>query len=228
MCGRFAQYTPKKELAKTFHVTAQLDLRDSPRYNIAPTQTITAIRSSLEDGGREFAALRWGLIPRWASDAQIGNKTFNARAETLTERPTFREPFQRRRTLIPADGFFEWAKQGGRKQPLFFYMADRWPFAFAGLWDSWRDSEGQLVESCTIITTTPNELLAQAHDRMPAILEERDYDLWLDPTITKPAHVLPLLRSYPAEQMTAHPVSLLVNNVRIDCPDCIAPQLPHS
>lgn len=157
-----------------------------------------------------------GLIPRWARDKEIGSKTFNARAETVAEKPSFREPFKRRRCLIPVDGFFEWQRREDKKQPHYFYMSEGQPFAFAGLWDSWMDSTGEEVESCTILTTTPNELLSPYHDRMPVILSTEDFGLWLDRDVTKPEHLTPLLIPYAAERMTSHAVSLLVNNVRKD------------
>jgi putative SOS response-associated peptidase YedK len=225
MCGRYANYTSFKELAKYFGVP-EITVPENPRYNIAPTQDVAAVRMSPEGEGRELAMLRWGLIPHWAKDPAIGSKTFNARAETVAEKPSFREPFKRRRCLIPADGFYEWRRRGDRKQPHYFYMSDGEPFAFAGLWDSWRnqDGEGEQVESCTIITTTPNELLSSYHDRMPVILKEADYDLWLDADVSKPALLTPLLRPVPADLMSSHPVSLLVNGVRTDEPSCIEPK----
>lgn len=164
MCGRFAQRKPSKVIAKTFGVEVPELL---PRFNIAPTQPVLAVREA--DGAREAAWLRWGLIPSWAGELPQGAGLFNARSETVTEKPSFRDSFKRRRCLIPADGFYEWQKLGSRKRPHFFYMRGEVPFAFAGLWDSWQDSKGEEVETCTILTTTPNELLSTVHDRMPVV-----------------------------------------------------------
>jgi putative SOS response-associated peptidase YedK len=224
MCGRYTRTTSLKELAEIFGVSNVPETEERPRYNIAPTQTIAAVRQSQEEGGRAFARMRWGLIPNWAKDAAIGAKMCNARAETVTEKPSFREPFKRRRCLIPADGFYEWQRQGGRKQPFLFRMKDGRPFAFAGLWDVWGDGEGEDVETCTILTTEANELLAPVHDRMPVILDASSYRLWLDPSVSKPDVLLPLLAPFPSERMATYPVSTLVNNVSNDAPSCIEPK----
>lgn len=226
MCGRFALMTPAEQLAMQFGLpeTAVATLPPSvPRYNIAPTQPVVAIRLA-EDGQRELTFFHWGLIPSWAKDIKIGSRMINARSETVTEKPSFRTAFKRRRCLIPADGFYEWQKQANGKQPMFIRPAEseERPFALAGLWEVWRDPDGSALQSCTILTTTPNELMAPIHDRMPVIVEPEDFDLWLNPE-PDPEQGLHLLRPYPAEKMTAYPVSTVVNNPRNETPDCIQP-----
>lgn len=226
MCGRFALMTPTEQLAILFAVdqTTVSALPPSvPRYNIAPTQPVAAIRLG-ENGQRELTFFRWGLIPSWAKDINIGARMINARSETVAEKPSFRAAFKRRRCLIPADGFYEWQKLNGGKQPMFIHPAEgeKRPFALAGLWEVWRDPDGSALQSCTILTTKPNELIAPIHNRMPVIIEEEDYDLWLHPE-PNPELGLHLLRPYPAEKMTAYPVSTLVNNPRNETPECIQP-----
>ena len=166
--------------------------------------------------------MRWGLIPSWATDPAIGNRLANARSESVLEKPAFRAAMRRRRCLIPADGFYEWKKNGRNKQPYLIGLRDGRLFAFAGLWEAWEGADHSYVESCTILTTTPNELMAPIHDRMPVILPAEAYGPWLDPAVP-PAEVLAWLRPLPADQMTAYPVSTLVNNPRNDRPECVAP-----
>ncbi|MBK8900866.1 MAG: SOS response-associated peptidase [Anaerolineaceae bacterium] len=226
MCGRFALMTSTEQLAMLFDVpeTAVAALPPSvPRYNIAPTQPVAAIRLG-ENGEREFTFFHWGLIPSWSKDIKMGARMINARSETVTEKPSFRNAFKRRRCLIPADGFYEWQKQADGKQPMFIRPSDgaERPFALAGLWEVWRDPDGSELQSCTIVTTTPNELMAAIHNRMPVIVEPEDYDLWLNPE-PDPEQGLHLLRPYPAEKMVAYPVSTLVNNPRNDTAQCIQP-----
>lgn len=226
MCGRFALMTSTEQLALVFEVneTAVSALPHSvARYNIAPTQPVAAIRLA-ENGQREFTFFHWGLIPSWAKEMKIGSRMINARSETVAEKPSFRAAFKRRRCLIPADGFYEWQKQAGGKQPMFIRPAEgeARPFAFAGLWEVWRDPDGSALQSCTILTTTPNELMAPIHNRMPVIVEPEDCDQWLHPE-PNPELGLHLLRPYPAEKMTAYPVSTIVNNPRNETPDCIRP-----
>lgn len=226
MCGRFALMTPTEALVKLFDVpeTAVATLPPAvPRYNIAPTQPIAAIRLN-ENGERDFTFFHWGLIPSWSKDIKIGSRMINARSETVTEKPSFRNAFKRRRCLIPADGFYEWQKQADGKQPMFIRPVDgaERPFALAGLWEFWSDPDGGTIQSCTILTTTPNELMATIHNRMPVIVEPEDFDLWLNPE-PDPEQGLHVLRPYPAEKMVAYPVSTLVNNPRNDAPQCIQP-----
>lgn len=208
MCGRFAQRTPAKRLAEEFQVQEVPEIE--PRYNIAPAQDILSIRRT--DEGREAALLKWGLVPSWAKDVSIGAKLINARSETITEKPSFREAFKRRRCIIPADGFYEWQRRGGTKQPYFFLMRDEHPFGFAGLWEKWRDADGQALETCTILTTEANEVLKPVHDRMPVILHPGDYELWLGGDVRELDLVKELLRPYPGEEMVGYPVSTSINS----------------
>jgi putative SOS response-associated peptidase YedK len=218
MCGRFAQKSPRAKITKKFKVEEVPPLAE--RYNVAPTQTVLAIREASD--GREATFLKWGLVPRWAKDSAIGNRLINARAETVTEKPSFREAFMRRRCLVPMEGFYEWARRGDRKRPFYFHMRDGEPFAVAGLWESW-EGGGELLETCTLLTTEANELLASYHDRMPVILRPEDYDLWLDAGVRSAERLLPLLRPYPREEMTTYAVSLMVNSPSNDSPRCVEP-----
>lgn len=193
-----------------------------PRYNIAPTQEVAAVRSAAGGPQRELVFFRWGLIPGWADDPGIGNRLINARAETAAEKPSFRSAFRQRRCLILADGFFEWQKLAGRKQPHYFRLRDGQAFAFAGLWECWQ-GEGRPVESCTILTTQANELVRPLHERMPVILPPEDHGRWLDLAATKPELLEGLLRPYRSEDMVSYPVNLVVNNPRNNSPQCIEP-----
>lgn len=220
MCGRFALFLFEDTLPTEFGARISFDL--TPRYNVAPSQPILALRASPETGKGEFVWLRWGLVPHWAQDVAIGNRMINARAETVAEKPAFRDAFRRRRCLVPASGFFEWRKRERRKQPYYIRMKDGRPFAFAGLWDRWVAPYGQAVESCTLITTDANDLLVQLHDRMPVILPSTAYDLWLDPGNSDRGRLLPLLHPHPAEEMEAYPVGFFVNDPKTDDRRCIA------
>jgi putative SOS response-associated peptidase YedK len=188
MCGRFAQKSSAKKISKQSKVEEVPPLVE--RFNVAPTQSVLVVR---EPNEREAVFLKWGLVPRWAKDTAIGNKLINARSETVTERPSFREAFARRRCLVPLDGFFEWARRGESKRPFYFHMRDGEPFAVAGLWEVW-EGDGEPLETCTLLTTEANELLAGYHDRMPVILKPEDYDLWLDADVQSTEQLLPLLR----------------------------------
>ncbi len=221
MCGRFAQRTSPKTLAKQFGVNEVPQIE--ARYNIAPTQNILAVQETLD--GREMKWLKWGLVPSWAKDASMGARLINARSETVTEKPSFREAFKRRRCLIPANGFYEWQRTDGKKQPYFFQLKEGQPFGFAGLWDKWKSEDGSVLETCTILTTVANEVLAPVHDRMPVILHHDDYELWLNEDERKRELLKDLLLPYPADEMTSYPVSTLVNNIRRQGADLIE-QLP--
>jgi putative SOS response-associated peptidase YedK len=221
MCGRFALSTPDHILAELFQLLRMPSLQ--PRYNIAPAQPVAVVRSVPEGSGREMTVCRWGLVPSWAKDPAIGARMINARAEGVAEKPSFRGPLRSKRCLIPADGFYEWAKAGTRKQPHFITMKDGSPFAFAGLWDAWAAPDGSALETCAIVTTAPNEVVAPIHDRMPAILERKDYGRWLSRDALV-AELLTLLRPYPAGAMKAYPVGLDVNTPRNDGPSCRAPR----
>jgi putative SOS response-associated peptidase YedK len=220
MCGRFTQFSSRDELTRIFGFDAD-DAPDLfPRYNIAPTQLVAVVL--LDDGQRALKPLRWGMIPSWAKDEKIGNSLINARSETVAEKPAFRAAFKKRRCLIPTTGFYEWAPTGGKKkQPLHIRLIDGRPFALAGLWERWTDAEGAVVESCTILTTTANDLMRPFHDRMPVILAPDAYATWLDPQTPLEA-LQALLRPYPVEGMVAVPVGSYVSNPRHEGPQCLA------
>jgi putative SOS response-associated peptidase YedK len=220
MCGRFLLLTSRDEVAQLFSLDPADVPELFPRYNVAPTQPVPAVR--LDDGHRAFAELKWGLIPSWAKDAKIANALINARAETVAEKPAFRSPFKARRCLIPASGFYEWAVEGKHKQPYHFHLKDGRPFAFAGLWERWHGEDGAPVETCTIITSEANELVRPVHERMPAILSPGDFAAWLHPK-TPAGQLHGLLRPYPAGEMAADPASLFVNSTWHQGPQCLAP-----
>jgi len=216
MCGRYTLRTPVDTLAERFEID------DTPSsiaasYNVAPTQGVATVL--LEDGKRKLEMLQWGLIPSWADDPSIGNKMINARAETVAEKPSFREAFRNHRCLVLADGFYEWQKTANGKQPYYIRMEDDSPFAFAGLWESWKN--GSEVRSTTIITTAANDVVAPIHNRMPVILHPEDYDLWHDPDFKEKEPLTTLLKPYPAEAMEAYPVSRRVNGPSNNDPSCI-------
>lgn len=223
MCGRFTLTQEGEVLLERFRLQA-LPPEYRPRYNIAPGQPALSI--GLRAGERRASMLRWGLIPHWAKDPKIGYSLINARAESVREKPSFRVPFERRRCLIPADGFYEWRKEGRRRIPFRFVLKKRVPFAFAGLWDAWRppgEPQSEPLYTFTILTTAANELVARVHDRMPVILaEEEAWDLWLDPEVPGEG-VAHLLESFPADAMEAYEVSPVVNSARNDTPECIVP-----
>jgi putative SOS response-associated peptidase YedK len=224
MCGRFTLTDPDPEVAVQFGLAEMPALE--PRYNIAPTQPVAAVRVVAEAAARELVLLRWGLIPFWAKDPEIGARLINARAETVAEKPAFRDAFKRRRCLVVADGFYEWQKQEGKKQPFYIRLRAGRPFAFAGLWERWRAADASIVESCTLLTTGPNELMRPLHNRMPVILRPGDYELWLDPAVGQAELLQPLLVPYPAEEMEAYPVSRRVNSPDNDDPACVEPLAP--
>lgn len=222
MCGRFTLTVQLKDLRRRFNALAEDSLEVRPRFNIAPTQTIPVIRREAE--GRKIRKLRWGLIPRWAKEASIGQRMINARSETLTEKPSFRPLLYRHRCLIPADGYYEWSKTDtGKKQPYRIIIGDGELFAFAGLWDRWVSPEGKAVETFTIITTQANEKLSRIHHRMPVILPRSAEDLWLDPKVRDPNFLRELLVPYPDDSIGLYPVSTLVNSPRNDTEACIQP-----
>jgi putative SOS response-associated peptidase YedK len=224
MCGRFTLTDPNADLAVQFNLPEIPDMQ--PRYNIAPTQPVAAVRIGAESAVREMILLHWGLIPFWAKDPKIGARMINARSETVAEKPAFRVALRRRRCLVLADGFYEWQKQNGAKQPYYVRLRDGRAFAFAGLWEQWSGPNGEVIESCTLITTRPNELLRPLHNRMPVILDPADYELWLDTEVHQPDVVLPLLQPYPGTDMEAYPVTRWVNSPRNDGPRCIEPLAP--
>ena len=221
MCGRYKLTVPFSEIVRLYGVTSVSNLQ--PHYNIAPTQDIAVVRR--HEHSRQLAMLRWGLIPWWAKDAKLGLSTINAKAETVASKPAFRDAFKERRCLVIADGFYEWKKLDAKtKQPYLIQMRDHEPFAFAGLWDRWRDRAKDVVlETATIITTEPNELCAPIHNRMPAILARDDYAAWLGEKPAEPAELLTMLKPYPAAEMEAIPIGRRIGNVKFDDPALIEP-----
>jgi putative SOS response-associated peptidase YedK len=218
MCGRYTLLTSPEVLQEQFGLVELPAL--SPRYNIAPTQQVAAVRRAAGKEDRELVLFRWGLVPSWATDLSIGNRLLNARAETVAEKPSFRSALRSRRCLILADGFFEWQHLQGKKQPYYFRLRDGKPFAIAGLWERWSVGS-EAIESCTLITTEANALVRNVHDRMPVILPGGAYEAWLEPAPARPGQFQPLLRPYPAEEMVAYPVSMRVNSPRNDDAECV-------
>jgi len=222
MCGRYLITTPVEAIRQIFKVDQRPNL--APRYNVAPTQAVPIIRRG--EGGRELITARWGLVPFWAKDLKIGARLINARAETVAAKPAFRDAFRRRRCLVLADGFYEWQKTDDGKQPHLIRVTGGAPFAFAGLWENWTDKgSGERIDSCTIIVTEANALVAPIHDRMPVILPPESYDLWLDPSS---ADGTTLLKPFPTAAMEAFPVSTRVGNVKNDDPGLIEPVATQS
>lgn len=227
MCGRYTLRTPLTVLTSQFAAELQLPLDFRPRYNIAPTQSVLAVRQVEQGAKRELVALRWGLIPSWAKDTKIGYSTINARGDTVAEKPAFRSAFKKRRCLILADGYYEWLTEDKAKLPQFYEFDGGKPFAFAGLWEWWPGPKDgpktEPVESCTIVTTDANELCCKVHDRMPVILNEADYDCWLDPACDDRAKLEKLIKPFGVKTMTVRPVSTFVNNVKNQGEQCVAP-----
>ncbi len=224
MCGRYTLTAGQEELIRKFllkQLAEEVEKVLRPRYNIAPSQQVVTVRLSSESGKRRAWPAVWGLVPSWTKDPKIGARLINARSETAAEKPSFRAAFKQRRCLIPASGFYEWQRSGGYKQPYYFAMATGEPFAMAGLWEHWQGSDGSVIESCAILTTEPNDVLAPIHNRMPVILEPDDFDLWLDPQKGNPADVQSLLKPCVPKLMIGYPVSKLVNNPRHDGPELI-------
>jgi putative SOS response-associated peptidase YedK len=219
MCGRYSITTPIEGLRRLFKFKEPLP-NLPPRYNVAPTQQVPIVRTGPGDQhDRELAMVRWGLIPFWAKDASIGARMINARAEGIADKPAFRAALRSRRYLVPADGFYEWQATPGRKLPWRITLKDGGPFAFAGLWERWdKAPDGIPVESCTIVTTSANQLLRPLHDRMPVILAPDDHAAWLGEDAVR--EVGELLRPYPSEEMRTYRVSTVVNNVKNDGPEC--------
>ena len=218
MCGRYSLIADIGELAGRFEFDVDW-LTFESAYNIAPTQEVlTVVGGESRRGG----FMRWGLIPQWAKNASIGSRMINARAETVAEKPAYRDALRRRRCLVLADGFYEWQRTGGAKRPMRIVMQSGEPFAFAGLWSMWRDPDGNRISSCAIITAAANELLKPIHDRMPVILPRELEELWLDRSIDDPGALSSVLNPYPDEEMEAFEVSTLVNSAANDGPEVIA------
>lgn len=219
MCGRFALATDKKILAMLYGLDLRADFELRPRYNIAPSQKVLTLRLSPENGEKELTELKWGFVPFWADDPAIGNRMINARAETAAEKPSFRNALKKRRLLVPASGFYEWKSEDGNKQPFFIYRRDEKPFSFAGLWERW-DKGSDPLESFTILTTEPNSLLSDLHNRMPVIIRAEDYSAWLNPD-AEPNFLQQMMVPFPSEELTFHPVSKKVNKPSNDHPEII-------
>jgi putative SOS response-associated peptidase YedK len=217
MCGRFTITVTLEELLDRFTIS-EVTGEYMPRYNVAPGQSIPVIVE--KSGVPHMGFLHWGLIPSWAKDKKIGYSMINAKAETLTEKPSFRTAFERRRCLIPADGFYEWKVTASGKRPMRITLKDRGIFAMAGLFDTWTAPDGTRLGSCTIVTTTPNKLVADIHDRMPVIVPREFERTWLDRGIRDTAGLQRLLLPYPEDQMAAYPVDPKVGSVKNDSPDC--------
>ncbi len=223
MCGRFARRSTREVLADWFGV----DLEDlppfAPSYNVAPQSLQPVVSMGRDTGDREFVLMRWGLVPFWAKDAKIGYSTINARAEEAAAKPAFREALRKRRCLVPADAFYEWERSDPKdRHPFAIALKSGEPYALAGLWESWRPKEGEPLQTFTVLTTDANEVVEPIHNRMPVILEPKDYDRWLQPAAAERLPV-DLLRPFPAERMIAWPVSNRVGNVRNNDPDLLAP-----
>ena len=220
MCGRFVQYTLFPLLKKEFSLKFDEEVSLCPSFNIAPTQEIPVVIN--EDGNR-LIMCRWGLIPPWAKDLSISSRMINARAETLAEKPSFKGPFKKHRCLIVADGFYEWERTDSGKIPVYITMKDGRPLGFAGLYSDWRPLEGEVIRTCTIVTTEPNDLLEPIHNRMPVIIKPNDRDRWLDPGEHYLEKLSSLLVPYPSDEMEAWEVSRAVNSPGYDSPENIEP-----
>ena len=224
MCGRFVQKTPLGEIRVLFD-TANPVPNMAPRYNAAPTDSLAVVRFNPQTRTRALDLLRWGLVPLWAKDLAFGPKCINARSETVATNQIFRDAFERRRCLIPADGFYEWQKQGGKTTQPFAIVPEKGGiFAFAGLWERWKNPEdGSILRSFAIVTGLPNALCRPIHERMPVILPQADWPLWLGEAEASPDQLLALLRPYPAERMRAYPIGPAVGNVKNDAPGLLDP-----
>jgi putative SOS response-associated peptidase YedK len=222
MCGRY-RLSRRKQLVEKYFGSVSDEPDWEPRYNIAPPQPVAVIRQNPKRPIRELSLMRWGLIPSWAKDSSGAASMINARSETASTKPAFSEALKRRRCLIPADGFYEWKRTGTTKQPFCFEVNGGSLFAFAGLWEGWRDATGTWLKTCTILTTTPNAVTSAVHDRMPVILTPHAYDLWLDPGMKNVEEVSCLLKPYDAHQMRCYPVGNRVNHVANDDEECSRP-----
>ena len=219
MCGRFTLSTSPTEIANHFDLDETPELK--ARFNVAPGQSIATVSVASEARRSVLSLRRWGLVPSWAKDPKIGNRLINARSETAAEKPSFRTALRRRRCLVPADGFYEWAGAKGSKQPFLIGLEGRALFAFAGLWERWTDPEGQRIESCTLLTTAAAENLRELHARMPVIVDPVDYAHWMDPDVVDPDLVSPVLDRNLGGALDFHPISTHVNDVRHDDPRCL-------
>jgi len=229
MCGRLTLQTSMTELSAFLDgLRMPLFTGLTPRYNICPTQPVACIRQS-NSNQPEGVTLRWGLVPFWADELKIGARMINARSETVATKPAFRKAFKSRRCLVLADGFYEWKKSGSSRQPYYISRVDNQPMLMAGLWESWRskqEPDSQPVETCTILTTSANEIMEPLHDRMPVILDQQHYDFWLDNQFSDRAELEKLLVPFSADQLQTYPVDTFVNKAANDQPECIEPIAP--
>ena len=230
MCGRFVSSTPVSALAEQFLAEEVKAPEKDASYNVAPTDDVYAVATS--KGTRKLGTFHWGLVPSWAKDPSVGNRMINVRAESVSEKPSFQRILQRRRCVIPADGFYEWKAmgKGRKKQPFLIRARDGRPLALAGLWEVWKDRQdhdAEWLRSCTILTTEPNDLVAALHDRMPAVLLPEAVDTWLDEDVTDVETLTALLVPYPSELLEAWPVSTDVNDVKNNRPDLVEPLEGH-
>jgi len=223
MCGRFVQYSPIETFQQIFNI-GTVSLEVIPNYNVTPTQKILTIIK--HDNENKLEKLHWGLVPFWAKDVTIGSRMINARAETVSQKPSFRNAFRKRRCLIPVDGFYEWKGEKGNKQPYYVFIPSGEPFAFAGLWETWTDQksdEESVYNSCTIITTGASESIREIHHRMPAILAPESHEKWLNTDIQDSIELQAIIDDYLIYDMKYYPVSTLVNSVKNNDPNCIKP-----
>jgi putative SOS response-associated peptidase YedK len=222
MCGRY-RLSRRNEILDQCFETRSGDEQWEPRYNIAPTQLVPIVRQNAGNSSRELCVIKWGLVPAWATDPSVGASMINARSETAATKPAFREALRLRRCLIPADGFYEWEKKGKVKQPYCFEINSGELFAFAGIWDLWNDASGKTLETCSILTTTPNAVTSSVHDRMPVILNRDSYEVWLDPGMKDTSAVSKFLRPCDARLMRCYPVSGRINSFVNDDEECCRP-----
>ena len=222
MCGRY-RLSRRKQVVEEYFDCRSDEPDWNPRYNIAPTQNVPVVRQDPKESIRELSLVRWGLIPSWSKDSSVAARMINARSETAATKPAFRDSLKSRRCLIPADGFYEWMRTGKAKQPYCFEVNEGDLFAFAGIWDRWKDPSGNWIKTCSILTTTPNAVTSPVHDRMPVILGTDAYDLWLDPGMKDVIAATEQLKPYDARLMRCYPVSTRINSVANDDAECSAP-----
>ena len=222
MCGRY-RLSRRKQIVEEYFDCSSEEQDWVPRYNIAPTQPVPVIRQHPKEPVRQISTMRWGLIPHWAKDSSGAASMINARSETAHEKPAFRDALKSRRCLIPADGFYEWSRTAKAKQPYCFEVNVGDLFAFAGLWEGWKDPSGNWIKTCSILTTTPNAVTSAVHDRMPVILDSNDYDLWLDPGMQNVSEASELLKPFDPRRMRCYPVSTRINHVANDDEECSRP-----
>ena len=220
MCGRFVLFSDLSHIQLAFDLDA-VNVKVEPSYNIAPTHSVAAVVQRA--GSKTLELMRWGLIPSWAKDENIGSKMINARAETVAEKPSFKRPLIKQRCVVVADGFYEWGTEEKKKTPMFIRLKSNELFGFAGLYDTWTSPEGKTITSCTIITTSANELMKPIHERMPVILSKEAQRTWLDAEVQNAGELVTLLQAYPADEMQTYPVSPLVNSPKNNSAECIRP-----